>query len=186
MDEPSQLTFHITFWRPWLLAVTPFALLAAAGIVITIASGQIAAASSILLGLVVFAVILLIAIGLSVRATRWHVDANGIGGRNNMLVYNYLNWADIVSVEPWLIPGYPYLQVNGVGKRWAFWLPLFLSDMPGLRAAVARYAPSENPLRRYLVSVTGLYYKRHRRQYYRDRRQSCRTLGAPACNGVSS
>jgi len=29
-------------------------------------------------------------------------------------------------------------------------LPLFLTDMPGFRAAVAQYAPSENPLRRYL------------------------------------
>jgi len=150
MDETSQLTFHITLWRPWLLAVTPFAVLAAVGIVITVANRQLAAAFSILLGVVVFAAVLLIVIGLSVRATSWHVNPNGIGGRNNMLVYNYLNWADIVSVEPWLIPGYPYVQVNGVGKRWAFWLPLFLTDMPGLRAAVARYAPPENPLRRYL------------------------------------
>ena len=41
--------------------------------------------------------------------------------------------------------------MNGVGKRWAFWLPLFLIDMPGFRAAVARYAPPANPLRRYLA-----------------------------------
>lgn len=150
MEEASPLTFHITFWRPWLLAVTPFALLAAVGIVLTIASGQLAAAFSILLGLLVFAVILSIVIGLSVRTMRWQVDAKGIGGRNNLLVYNYLNWADIVSVEPWLIPGYRYLQVNSAGERWAFWLPLFLTDMPRLRAAVARYAPPENPLRQYL------------------------------------
>jgi hypothetical protein len=150
MDETSQLTFRITLWRPWLLAVTPFALLAAVGIVMTIATGQLAAASTILLGLAVFALALLVPIGLSVRAIRWHVDSHGIGGRNNRFIYHYLNWADIISVEPWLIPGYRYVQVNGVGKRWAFWLPLFLTDMPGFRAAVARYAPPENPLRQYL------------------------------------
>lgn len=150
MDDTSRLTFRITPWRPWLLAVTPFALLAAVGMVITIASGQLAAASSILLGLAVFAVALLVPIGLSVRAVRWHVDPKGIGGRNNLFVYHRLDWADIVSVEPWLIPGYRYVQVNGAGKRWAFWLPLFLTDMPGLRAAITQYAPPENPLRRYL------------------------------------
>jgi hypothetical protein len=150
MEETSQLTFRITLWRPWLLAISPLALLAALGVAITLANGQIAAASAILLGLAGLAVALLVPIGLSVWATRWHVDPSGIGGRNNMLVYNHLNWAEIESVEPWLIPGYRYVQVNGVGKRWAFWLPLFLTDMPGLRAAVARYAPPENPLRRYL------------------------------------
>src|SRR6266566_7766017 len=74
----------------------------------------------------------------------------GIGGRNNYLVYHRLDWSEIESVEPWLIPGYRYLQVNAVGKRRAFWLPLFLTDMPGLRSAVARYAPPGNPLRHYL------------------------------------
>jgi hypothetical protein len=150
MEETSRLTFRITPWRPWLLAVTPFALLAAVGIVITITAGDLTAASGILLGLAGFAVALLVPIGLSVWAIRWHVDPQGIGGRNNWLVYHHLGWSDIESVEPWLIPGYRYVQVNGVGKRWAFWLPLFLTDMPGFRAAVARYAPPENPLRRYL------------------------------------
>lgn len=150
MQEPSQLTFRISFWRPWLLAVTPLALLAAVGIVVAIVTGERTAAVVVLLGFVAIAVVLLLPIGLVSWTSRWHVDANGIGGRNNMLIYNYLKWVDIVSVEPWLIPGYPYVQVNGVGKRWAFWLPLFLTDMPGLRAAVTRYAPPENPLRRYL------------------------------------
>ena len=150
MMKKSRLTFRITLWRPWLLAISPLVLLAALGVAITLANGQIAAASAILLGLAGLAVALLVPIGLSVWATCWHVDPSGIGGRNNMLVYNHLNWAEIESVEPWLIPGYRYVQVNGVGKRWAFWLPLFLTDMSGLRAAVARYAPPENPLRRYL------------------------------------
>ncbi len=150
MGEMSRLTFRITLWRPWLLVVTPFALLAALGVVVSIVAGERAAAAGILLGFAGLALALLLPIGLAVWASRWHVDPNGIGGRNNWLGYHRLDWAEIESVEPWLIPGYQYVQVNGVGKRWAFWLPLFLTDMPGLRAAVARYAPQGNPLRRYL------------------------------------
>ena len=150
MRQQSQLTFRITLWRPWLLAVTPLVLLAALGIASTVAAGAFAAATSILLGLVGLAVVLLVPIGLAAWASRWHVDPNGIGGRNNWLVYHHLNWSEIESVEPSLIPWYRYVQVNGVGRRWAFWLPLFLTDMAGFRSAVAQYAPAENPLRRYL------------------------------------
>jgi hypothetical protein len=150
MEEKSQLTFRISLWRPWLLALTPLALLAAVGVVVSVGAGERAAVAAILLGFAALAVALLLPIGLAVSASRWHVDPNGIGGPNNSLVYHRLDWAEIKSVQPWLIPGYRYLQVNGVGKRWAFWLPLFLTDMPGLRSAIARYAPPENPLRRYL------------------------------------
>jgi hypothetical protein len=150
MEETSRLTFRITLWRPWLLAIIPLLLLAALGVISSLAAGKPTAAVGILLGFAGVAVILLLPIGLAVWTSRWHVEPNGIGGRNNMLVYNYLNWTDIASVDPWLIPGYPYLQVNGAGKRRAFWLPLFMTDMPGLRAAVVRYAPPGNPLRSYL------------------------------------
>jgi hypothetical protein len=148
MEE--QLTFRITFWRPWLLALTPFVLLAALGVVVSVIAGDLAAVAGILLALAGVAGALLLIIGWVVRASRWRVDPNGIGGRNNWLRYHRLDWAAIESVEPYLLPGYPYLQVNGAGQRWAFWLPLFLTDMPGLRSAIARYAPPENPLRRYL------------------------------------
>lgn len=150
MINTPRLTFRITLWRPWLLAILPLALLAAVGLALTLAAGQRAAAFAILLGFAGLALALLVPIGLAVRASLWHLDRNGIGGRNNWLAYHRLDWAEIDSVEPWLIPGYPYVQVNGRGKRWVFWLPLFLTDMPGFRLAVAQYAPAENPLRRYL------------------------------------
>ena len=150
MGEQSQLTFRISLWRPWLLALTLLALPAALGVAIVVVGGNLVAAAGILLGFAGIAVALLLPIGLTVGTSRWHVDPYGIGGRNNYLVYHRLNWSEIESVEPRLIPGYRYLQVNAVGKRRAFWLPLFLTDMPGLRSAVARYAPPANPLRRYL------------------------------------
>jgi hypothetical protein len=150
MEQQLQLTFQITLWRPWLLALALLALPAALGVALCVVGGNVAAAAGILLGFGGVAVVLLLPIGLTVGTSRWHVDPYGIGGRNNYLVYHRLEWSEIESVEPWLIPGYRYLQVNGIGKRRAFWLPLFLTDMPGLRSAVARYAPPENPLRRYL------------------------------------
>jgi hypothetical protein len=150
MEETSRLTFRITFWRPWLLAITPLALLTAFGVIASLVSAKPAAAIGILLGFAGIAVVLLLPIGLAIWASRWHVDSNGIGGRNNMLVYHRLDWSEIESVEPWMIPGYPYLQVNGRGIRRAFWLPLFLTDMPGFLSAIMQYAPAENPLRRYL------------------------------------
>ncbi len=150
MEEKSRLTFRITLWRPWLLALTPLALLAALGVALSVVGGKLAAAQAILLVFAGVAVALLLPIGFAVWASRWHVDPDGIGGPNNSLVYHRLNWSEIESVQPWLIPGYRYLQINGVGKRWAFWLPLFLTDMPGLRSAVAQYAPPGNPLRRFL------------------------------------
>src|SRR5262245_46698706 len=150
MGEKVRLTFRITLWRPWLLALSLLALLAAFGVAVGVVAGELGAAAFSLLGFAALAATLLRPIGLVVWASRWHVDPNGIGGRNNWLVYHRLDWSEIESVEPWLLPGYQYLQVNGVGKRWAFWLPLFLTDMPGLRSAVVQYAPPGNPLRRYL------------------------------------
>ena len=151
MADTARRTFRITPWRPWLLALTLLAPLAAAGAIVAVVAGESAAGAGILLVFAGVAAALLVPIGLAARVSRWHVDPDGIGGRNNWLAYRRLAWSEIASVEPWPIPGYRYLQVNGVGKRWAFWLPLFLTDMPGFRAAVARYAPPANPLRRYLA-----------------------------------
>jgi hypothetical protein len=150
MGHKAHRTFRITVWRPWLLAVSLLSALAMAGIALALLAGELAAAAAILLGLAAIAVILLLPIGLAVRTSRWDVDPNGIGGRNNWHIYHYLEWSEIDSVEPWLIPGYPYLQVNGGGRRWAFWLPLFFTDMAGFRAAIIHHAPEVNPLRRYL------------------------------------
>jgi hypothetical protein len=150
MAEPTRLTFRIAPWRPWLLALTPFAVLAAVGVSSGIASGAPAVAVTILLGFAVVAVALLGAIALAVRVSRWQVDPGGIGGRNNSLVYRRLDWSDIGSVEPWKVPGYRYVQVKDIGGRRAFWMPMFRTYPPGLHAAVTRYAPPDNPLRRYL------------------------------------
>jgi hypothetical protein len=83
LEETSRLTFRITLWRPWLLAVTLLALLVALGVVAALISGKRAAAVVILLGFAGVAVALLLPISVAVWVSRWHVDPNGIGGRNN-------------------------------------------------------------------------------------------------------
>lgn len=150
MNYKAPVAFRITPWRPWLFAVALLVALAAVGAAVSAARGELAAASGILLLPAIAAPALLLVIALTIGTTRWHIGPGGVGGRNNWHVYRWLDWSEIESVEPWLIPGYRYLQVNGGGRRWAFWLPLFLTDMPGFRSAVARYAPEGNPLRRYL------------------------------------
>jgi hypothetical protein len=152
MTSEPRLTFRITPWRPWLLAVTILALPAAAVVALPVAAGELAVAFFSLLGFAAVALILLVPIGWAAGTSRWHVDPKGVGGRDNYHVYHHLDWSEIDSVSPWLIPGYPYLQVNGGSRRRVFWLPLFLTDMPGFRSAVARYAPPGSPLRCYLES----------------------------------
>jgi hypothetical protein len=150
MVKKSRLTFRVRPWRPWLLAVVSLTVLAAVAAGMSALSGRPARAPVALFVFGGLALVLLLPIGLAVWVSRWHVDSMGIGGRNNYLAYHYLEWDEMDSVEQWLIPGYRYLQINGGGMRWAFWLPLFFTDMPGFRSAVIRYAPPANPLRRFL------------------------------------
>src|SRR5947209_10162336 len=95
MEGKSGLTFRISPWRPWLLAVTLLALPAALGVAVSVVEGNLAVAAGILLGLAAVAMVLLLPIGLTAWASRWHVDPHGIGGRNNWLVYHHLDWSEI-------------------------------------------------------------------------------------------
>jgi hypothetical protein len=114
------------------------------------AAGQAGAWIGCAVALAVSSVVVLIPITISAATHRWHVDAEGIGGRDHWYVYRKVDWSEIASVSPRLIPGYRYLWVNSLSRCHAFWLPLFLTDMEGFRDAVARYAPPDNPVRRSL------------------------------------
>src|SRR6266516_1615227 len=78
MEEKSRLTFRISLWRPWLLALTPLALLAALGVAFDVVGGKLAAAQAILLVFAGVAVALLLPIGLVVWASRSHEIRNEI------------------------------------------------------------------------------------------------------------
>jgi hypothetical protein len=150
MHTDPPLTFRISWLRPWLLAITlmtVFSLLIAG---LATAAGQDGAWVSCALGLAVCSVVVLVPIAISSSTLRWHVDTDGIGGRDNWHVYRQVDWDDIASVSPRPIPGYWFIWVNSRFRRRVFWLPLFLTDMEGFRHAVARFAPPDNPLRRYI------------------------------------
>lgn len=153
MGSEQRLTFRISFWRPWLLAVAILAvpaLIAAVGFAI---SGRLAAIVAVVGGLAVIAALLALPIGWAVASSRWDVDADGIGGRDNWRVYRRVAWSDIRSVSRMRLPGYPQAWINSASRRKAIWVPLFLSDMAGFRAAVARYASPDNPLRQLLDRI---------------------------------
>ena len=99
MGEKSRLTFRISLWRPWLLALTPLALLAALGVAIFVVGGKLAAAESILLGFAGVAVVLLLPIGLTVGTSRWHVDPYGIGVRTGLAAETTIS-STIVWIGP--------------------------------------------------------------------------------------
>ena len=149
MGSDSPHTFRITFWRPWLLAVAILAVPALAAGRFTM-SGQVRAAAAVAGGLAVAAALLALPIDWAVGNSRWDVDAAGIGGRDNWNVYRRIAWGEIRSVSRLPLPGYPFVWVNATDRRRAMWVPLFLSDMAGFRAAVAHYAGADNPLRQLL------------------------------------
>jgi len=74
--------------------------------------------------------VLLLLIGLSVGVSRWHVSAAGMAAENNALVYHQSflvgHLLRRAVVDSWVST----CQVNGRGTWHAFWLPLFLTDMP--------------------------------------------------------
>ena len=80
MRHDSPQSFHISFWRPWLMAVSLLAipLLIVAGI--SLANGQPSGLIGAVFGLTAVAIVLLIPIGWTVRTSRWDVDAAGISG----------------------------------------------------------------------------------------------------------
>jgi hypothetical protein len=142
--------FRITWVRPWLLAVAILAVPALIAAVGGLIAGQPEALLGIPAVLGVGGAVVLIPILITASTSRWDVDAEGIGGRDNWHIYRWVAWSEIDSVSPMLIPGYRFVWVNAAGRNHAFWLPLFLTDMHGFRKAVARYADEDNPLRRYL------------------------------------
>jgi hypothetical protein len=153
-SEPPEV-FRISPLRPWFLAAEILAIFAAIGVIAALHEGRTFMVPGILTGWAVLSALAFIPIGLAAATSRWDVDAEGIGGRDNWHIYRRVDWSDIDSVTPLLLPGYRFVWVNSRGRRKAFWLPLFLTDMDGFRAAVAQHAPAKNPLRRYLEKKLG-------------------------------
>jgi hypothetical protein len=152
--DPPQV-FRISPLRPWLLAVEILAIPVLIVAAVAAFNGQPAAIPGILLGWAGASATVFIPIAIAVATSRWDIDAEGVGGRDNWHIYRRVAWSDIDSVTPLPLPGYNFVWINSRWRRKVFWLPLFLTDMDGFRAAVAAYAPAKNPLRRYLQKKLG-------------------------------
>ena len=75
------------------------------------------------------------------------VNANELRGTNTWGKTARVKWTQIIRVKRTHFFTLPYLKISTPQKKNAILLPLFLSDMNGFRAAVARFAAPENPLR---------------------------------------
>jgi len=150
MADGLQRTFRITFWRPWMLAVAMLAVPALIAAGAFALSGQLMTGARSLGGLAVAAALLALPSGWAVATSRWDVDAAGIGGRDSWHMYQRVWWDEIQSVSRMPLPGYPAVWLNTTGRRWALWVPLFVTDMEGFRAAVVAHAGQSNPLRQLL------------------------------------
>jgi hypothetical protein len=57
-----------------------------------------------------------------------------------------VEWSKIMFVRPTKVLGLKYLRVFSRDGGPVLWLPLFLTDMPGFRAALIRHATAGTPL----------------------------------------
>lgn len=65
---------------------------------------------------------------------------------------NRLKWSDVSEVRQYTKFRLPYLKVFRLhGRPWG--IPLYLRDLPGFYAALAEFAPPDNPLRLYAEST---------------------------------
>src|SRR5262245_22537068 len=103
MDADQALTFRISWVRPWLLAVTLVAVVLLPAAALGAGTGAWVGCA---LGLAVCSVAVLVPIAVTVRSSEWHVGAGGVGGRDNWHVYRRVDWSEIASVTPRLVPGY--------------------------------------------------------------------------------
>src|SRR2546429_5949914 len=88
MEEKSRLTFRISLWRPWLLAVAMLALPAALIVALSIAGGNLAVSAGIVLGLAGVSPGLLLPKGFVVSPSRWDPDPGGGCGRKQPIAHH--------------------------------------------------------------------------------------------------
>ena len=150
----GELVFKVSFWK-FFVFVVGYSLLGDSIIIlpdwITTRRGGYASILSVLF-FVVAVSFLLVAIVRQV----WKVvvSASGIDGQNAWGFALTLTWQEIKTTRPFNFGGLRYLRLYSSQTKRVMWLPLFLQDKKGFKAAVTQFAPPENPLRRYLEAST--------------------------------
>ena len=108
MGSKHSTRFRITPLRPWFLAVGILGIPVSIGAIVMVLTGDAGNIPGLALGFLAVSGLLAIPITLAVLTSTWDVDAEGIGGRDNYHIYRRVDWSEIDSVSPMLIPGYPF------------------------------------------------------------------------------
>jgi hypothetical protein len=97
-------------------------------------------------------------VGIVVGAVlyRVYVLEDGLRGYTAWGTYRTLRWPEINDVRPLNVLGMRFLLVRSVGGGSAIWVPLFLAEMSGFRAAVRESAGEDHLLSRALQEAAGL------------------------------
>jgi hypothetical protein len=95
-----------------------------------------------------------VAIVLGTLAYRVYVLEDGLRGYTGWGTYRTFRWPEINRVRPINLLGLRFLRVLSVQGGPALWVPLFLADMPGFRAAVRESTGEVHPLSRALDEAT--------------------------------
>ena len=144
MGEPVA-TFRSAFFPAWRMTTTLSSAVAAGGLALLgfvhgisvhLPQVLITAASAILTGLVLAAVI---------AYFRVYVTREGIKCYDFFGIYHLARWDSIEEARPINLLGLRYLRVFCTDTSRPLWVPLFLSDMSGFSETVSRHAEPNNP-----------------------------------------
>jgi hypothetical protein len=85
-------------------------------------------------------------LALALAYYRVSVAADGLKCYDAFGIYHFAAWPTVERVRPLNLLGLRYLLVRSSAVPRALWVPLFLADLPGFRAAVAQHAGPTHPL----------------------------------------
>jgi len=77
------------------------------------------------------------------------VRTGGIYGCNVWGKYRFVTWERMLSARPINLLGFRYVRLFTDDKKSALWIALFLSQPERFKGAIRRFAPEDNPLRRF-------------------------------------
>ncbi|HVF09797.1 MAG TPA: hypothetical protein VNA16_03295 [Abditibacteriaceae bacterium] len=143
VGDPEPLSFRVSFWHIF----APIYVIGAMGIVLIVGPGS--TPSALIESLLAGAITGLIYTAIVVNIFKTVVTAEGIRGHSFWGKPVKLSWKEIATVKRTHFIGLKYLKLSSQTKKNVMWLPLFLSNKSGFKAAIKEYAGAQNPLWHY-------------------------------------
>jgi len=66
---------------------------------------------------------------------------------------NFVSWEEISRVVKSNLLGLRYAKVYRNGRRWAWWVPLYLAKEPDFYEAALKFAPDDNPFQKFIRTL---------------------------------